>query len=278
MIIFDLDDTLAESKSAISARCATALGRLLDEVQVCIISGGRFAQFQTQVLDHLDLPARRSWPAAPDADLRDPVLPLQRRGLALTTPRTSARTKARIIEVLTEGAHEPRPAGTTRRGATSSRIASQITFSALGQGAPVAAKTAWDPDGSKKGRLRAWAADRLPGLEVRSGGSTSIDVTREGIDKAYGVAKLMDHVGLGPTTCCSSATASTRTATTTRSSDGASIGRGARCSADRDAAAPPAGTALVSRLQSPRTSPAEADRAAHSSRYGQVAQLVRATT
>lgn len=59
------------------------------------------------------------------------------------------------------------------------------------------AKNTWDPDGSKKERLRAWAAERLPGLEVRSGGTTSIDVTAEGIDKAYGMRKLMAELEVG---------------------------------------------------------------------------------
>ena len=39
-------------------------------------------------------------------------------------------------------------------------------------------------------------AARLPGLEVRSGGSTSIDITRAGIDKAFGVRQLATHTVL----------------------------------------------------------------------------------
>jgi hypothetical protein len=69
---------------------------------------------------------------------------------------------------------------------------SQITFSALGQEAPVDAKRAWDPTGARKEALRAATAPLLPELEVRSGGSTSIDITRQGIDKAYGMRKLAD--------------------------------------------------------------------------------------
>ena len=68
---------------------------------------------------------------------------------------------------------------------------SQVTYSALGQGAPDDVKLAWDPDNSKKQSLRRFAAERLPDLEVKSGGSTSIDVTRRGIDKAYGATRLM---------------------------------------------------------------------------------------
>jgi HAD superfamily hydrolase (TIGR01484 family) len=73
---------------------------------------------------------------------------------------------------------------------------SQITYSALGQLAPVAQKREWDPSGSKRQLLRARAAEMLPALEVRAGGSTSIDVTRPGIDKAYGTLKLMEMLSV----------------------------------------------------------------------------------
>jgi hypothetical protein len=69
---------------------------------------------------------------------------------------------------------------------------SQITFSALGQEAPVTSKQAWDPDGTKKRKLRDYVAAAIPEFEVRVGGSTSIDVTRPGIDKAYGIKKLIE--------------------------------------------------------------------------------------
>jgi phosphomannomutase len=73
---------------------------------------------------------------------------------------------------------------------------SQITFSALGQAAPVDAKKAWDPTGEKKNTLRAAVQQHLPDLEVRSGGSTSVDITRRGIDKAYGMSKLAELTGV----------------------------------------------------------------------------------
>jgi HAD superfamily hydrolase (TIGR01484 family) len=195
---FDLDGTLAESKSAITSRMAGLLVRLLDEVQVCIISGGAFPQFRTQVLDHLDATAEQlarlnlmptngtryylygdgSWHEIYAEDL----------------PEATKRT---VVDVLTEGAKTLGLWEEKTWGDIVEDRGSQITFSALGQQAPVAAKTAWDPDGAKKERLRAWAAERLPDLEVRSGGSTSIDVTARGIDKAYGMRKLMAELNVG---------------------------------------------------------------------------------
>ncbi|MEJ3741888.1 HAD-IIB family hydrolase [Actinomycetes bacterium KLBMP 9797] len=197
IVAFDLDDTLAVSKSQIDPRMADLLARLVSEVDVCVISGGRFEQFEAQVLRHLtvDEAARAHLHLMPtcgtryyrwtDGDWR-PVY----------AENFTAEIKQRIIAVLTEGAKElglwePEPWGDIieDRG-------SQITFSALGQKAPPAAKYAWDPDGVKKERLRAYAAERLPDLEVRSGGSTSVDVTKKGVDKAYGMRKLMAHLGV----------------------------------------------------------------------------------
>jgi HAD superfamily hydrolase (TIGR01484 family) len=100
--------------------------------------------------------------------------------------------KRKTAEVLETGAKElgfweAQPAGEIieDRG-------SQITFSALGQEAMAEDKYAWDPDGTKKHALRDYAAERLPELEVRVGGSTSVDVTIIGIDKAYGMKRLIE--------------------------------------------------------------------------------------
>jgi HAD superfamily hydrolase (TIGR01484 family) len=60
----------------------------------------------------------------------------------------------------------------------------------------VDAKDKWDPNNTKKAKLRDYVAERISGFEVRSGGTTSIDVTKLGIDKAYGMNKLMDILGV----------------------------------------------------------------------------------
>lgn len=196
-VVFDLDDTLAESKSTMDPAMSAALAALLDRVEVCIISGGRFEQFEKQALDGFQ---------APDAALaRLHLMPTC--GTRYYTWSDNAWAmqyaedlsddeKARSIAALEEGARSlglwhPEPWGPIieDRG-------SQITFSALGQSAPVAEKQAWDPDGAKKRALWEYVAPRLPDLEVRGGGSTSIDITRKGIDKAYGIRKLVDRLGV----------------------------------------------------------------------------------
>jgi len=199
VLAFDLDDTLAVTKSPISDQMAEVLSSLLEHFDVCIISGGRYEQFQTQVIERLHVnphilnrlhlmptcgtryyrydELNKEWQLQYAEDLTE-----DQKKLIIDTLETSAKEL---------GLWEENPAGDIieDRG-------SQITFSALGQKATPEDKYAWDPSGSKKMKLRDLAALSLPGLEARAGGSTSIDVTREGIDKAYGMQKLIDALDI----------------------------------------------------------------------------------
>ena len=73
---------------------------------------------------------------------------------------------------------------------------SQITFSALGQQAPLDEKDKWDPDFTKRKKIKTILDTLIPEFSVRLGGATSIDVTKPGIDKAYGIRKLRDLLGI----------------------------------------------------------------------------------
>ena len=73
---------------------------------------------------------------------------------------------------------------------------SQITFSALGQQAPLEEKKKWDPDFAKRQQMKTRLEQLIPEFSVRLGGTTSVDVTKPGIDKAYGIAKLRDTLGI----------------------------------------------------------------------------------
>ena len=197
LIAFDLDDTLAPSKSPIDPRMGELLVRLLDLVEVCIISGGQFSQFQTQVIDQLPL-------GNPEALGRLHLMPTcgtQYYRYVGDNPHEAFWHQQYAENLTAEERHEALTVleteakrlgfwAETTWGDILEDRGSQITFSALGQHAPVDAKKAWDPTGEKKNALRAAVQELLPLLEVRSGGSTSIDITRMGIDKAYGITKL----------------------------------------------------------------------------------------
>lgn len=199
VIAFDLDGTLAVTKSAVSVEMAEKLTSLLDLYEVCVISGGKWEQFQMQLIDHLDttpklLTRLHIMPTSGTSYLRFDEE--SDRWAIVYQEDLSPAQRSRIIAVLEEGARhlglwEERPFGEIieDRG-------TQITFSALGQEAPPAKKYAWDPDNAKKELLRDYAARLLPDLEVHVGGTTSVDVTASGIDKAYGMRRLMDALGV----------------------------------------------------------------------------------
>lgn len=199
LLAFDLDDTLAVTKSPISDHMSEVLGKILEEFEVCIISGGRYEQFKTQVVDRLHIEPHKLnrlhlMPTCGTRYYRYNELDVEWQ-LQYAEDLTEEQKK-KVIEVLEASAKElglweENPAGDIieDRG-------SQITFSALGQKATPEDKYAWDPEGTKKATLRDLAAQSLEGLEVRAGGSTSIDVTREGIDKAYGMQKLIDAIDI----------------------------------------------------------------------------------
>jgi phosphomannomutase len=58
-------------------------------------------------------------------------------------------------------------------------------------------KEKWDPDFGKRKKVKAFLDKLIPEFSVRLGGATSIDVTKHGIDKAYGIRKLRDVLGIG---------------------------------------------------------------------------------
>ncbi len=57
-------------------------------------------------------------------------------------------------------------------------------------------KKKWDPDFAKRKKIKAILDALIPEFSVRMGGATSVDVTKPGIDKAYGIGKLRDVLGI----------------------------------------------------------------------------------
>jgi phosphomannomutase len=53
LIVFDLDGTIAESKSSLDAEMSALLRDLLSIVKVAVISGGNWPQFQKQMISNL---------------------------------------------------------------------------------------------------------------------------------------------------------------------------------------------------------------------------------
>jgi starch phosphorylase len=189
LVIFDLDNTLTESRTAIPIDTAVLLRELLKQTKVAVISGAAFWQFEKELLKPL---------AATESELANLFI-LTTSGAELWiyenswkrlyAERLSRRDKSRVREALMQvlvvdkAGLEPllddRDSG--------------MTYSALGKDAPPDLKSPWDPDQKKRRVLVEKLSPLLSGLELKIGGTTSIDITNIGIDKSFGVRKIIEY-------------------------------------------------------------------------------------
>jgi len=193
--VYDLDGTLAKSKAPLDDEMAGLLRDLMAVAKVAIISGGDLPQFQSQVIERLP----------PGANLHNlSILPTNGTKFfvydtewrKLYSEDLSDDEKKKIEDALQKAVEQ---SGFQPEQSWGERIedrGTQVTYSALGQQAPLDAKSKWDPDFSKRQAIKAILDKMLPDFSVRLGGTTSIDVTKPGIDKAYGIGKLRDQLGI----------------------------------------------------------------------------------
>ena len=203
LVVFDLDGTLAPTKSTIDKEMAKLLENLLRLKPVAVIGGGKIDLFQEQLLDNLQLPQEL----------------LKKLFLFPTTATTFykyengwkqvyahnlghdevERTMSAFRQVLKKIKYK-KPAKTY--GKTLENRGTQVTWSALGQDVVkelgdegVILKNKWkDGNTPLKLKIAKLVQDLLPDLAVHSAGYTSIDVTKKGIDKAYGLKQMEKYL------------------------------------------------------------------------------------
>ncbi len=195
LIVFDLDGTLALSKSPLDAEMAKLLSVLLSIVKVAVISGGAWSQFEAQVLANLPHDQRlKNLSLLPTCGTK--FYEYETTWKQLYAENFNADEKQKIIRSLQQVTDHAGGKPKKIWGEIIEDRGSQITFSALGQHAPFEAKEKWDPDFAKRKRMKAVLDHMIPEFSVRLGGTTSIDVTKPDIDKAYGIRKLRDTLGI----------------------------------------------------------------------------------
>lgn len=195
LVAFDLDGTLALSKQPLKDDMGETLADLLTVADVAVISGGDWPQFEKQVASRLPERADRSrlW-LMPTTGTK---LYVHKDG-AWQTIYAELFDESEKQKIITAFGESLEATGFVPEQTWGERIedrGSQITFSALGQEAPIEAKEHWDPDFAKRKVIQADLRQRLPGLAINMGGATSIDITREGVDKGYGLRKLAAESG-----------------------------------------------------------------------------------
>ncbi|HSX19206.1 MAG TPA: HAD-IIB family hydrolase [Candidatus Saccharimonadales bacterium] len=203
LIVFDIDGTLASSKSTADGEMISLMENLLKVKRVAVIGGGNLDMFKKQLLNNLKI---------------SPTL-LKKMFLFPTTATTFLRydngwkevyshnlTQDQIDRIMSSfeavfaeiGYKQPKKT----YGKTIENRNSQVTWSAVGQDVVdmlgekgVELKNKWrDENTPLKLKIAKLMQERLPDLEVHAAGFTSIDITKKGIDKAYGLKQIEKYL------------------------------------------------------------------------------------
>jgi len=150
LIVFDLDGTLAESKSALDSEMGVLLDGLLTIAKVAVISGGDWSQFQKQLLANLTSDKLQNLSLLPTNGTK--FYQYQSDWRLLYAENFTKEESEKILAALKSAIEQSDFKITKTWGESIQNRGSQITFSALGQQAPLEEKEKWDPDFTKRQR------------------------------------------------------------------------------------------------------------------------------
>lgn len=209
VIAFDIDDTLNVAKTPMTSEMAATFARLLDYYQVCVISGQKLSQFMIQILAPMGLlatakrlhnlhlmVAQGTQYYIYDGPEGGMAVDMNNWHQVYSFPMTPQQTK-KIEQVMEQAAKElgfwcDNPAGEIIENRSS-----QVTYSALGQKATPEDKYPWDPEHKKREAVVERARQLAPEFDYEVAGTTSINVFLPGMNKTFGMNKLMEQLKIG---------------------------------------------------------------------------------
>ncbi|MDD3302224.1 MAG: HAD-IIB family hydrolase [Candidatus Gracilibacteria bacterium] len=197
MIVFDMDGTLTPSRGEMEPSMITLFKELLKKYKVGVISGGDFIQFQIQILNFIgdDEELLKNLYICPTCSTKMYIYK-DKNWEKLYSYDFTDDEKNHIKEIFEKAINDLNLKPEKIYGELVEDRGTQVTYAVLGQQAPRELKSAYDPDFEKRKKIRDYIIDDLTGFDILIGGSTSIDVTRKGVDKAYGVQKLIETTGI----------------------------------------------------------------------------------
>ncbi|HIJ12044.1 TPA: HAD-IIB family hydrolase [Candidatus Woesearchaeota archaeon] len=187
-IFADVDGTISESCQPMAAEMATEINRLLaNGYNFVFISGTKKSLLLDMISPHLDhkhfvLPTTGTKCIEVHNEKQEEIYS---HGL-------SGEEKEEIMDALNTLVAKFNMISMTTKEDQIQNRESQVTLSVIGRGAPKNLKDAHDPSGERR---QVWA-NYLKTLldptkyEMTVAGSTSIDVTKKGIDKAWGITQF----------------------------------------------------------------------------------------
>lgn len=206
VIAFDIDDTLNVAKTPMTSEMARVFAELLDYYPVCVISGQKLSQFMIQILAPMGLlattrrlknlhlmVAQGTQYYVYDGPQDGVAVDISNWRQAYSFPMSDEQV-AKIESAITLAAKELGYWCDNPAGEIVENRSSQVTYSALGQAAKPEDKYPWDHDHHKREAIVARARQLAPDFDYEIAGTTSINVFPPGMNKTFGMTKLMEEL------------------------------------------------------------------------------------
>lgn len=195
VFVFDLDGTLAESKTKIDSEMGALLARLLVKGKVAIISGAGFEQMSSQLPEDISKNENLILLPLDGGSFYEYKDDNWRKIYAINLTDEEKKKIFESFEKAFKDIGYIQPAKIY--GETIEDRGGQITFSALGQHAPLDEKEKWAKENNEiRFEIVSKLKDYLPNMEAEVAGLTSIDVTKKGIDKKFGIEQIIKHLNV----------------------------------------------------------------------------------
>jgi len=193
VIIADVDETICESCQQVSEEMAAQIDRLITQgFKFAFISGTKTADLQKMISSRM----KREHHLLGTTGTNYTVI---RNGKeeSIYNLAFSEQEKQEIIVAFEKLISEYNIQSMTTKEDQLQDRDSQITLSAIGRNAPSEMKAKYDPDGEKRKVWVEFLRKQLgDNYEFKIGGTTSVDITRKGLDKAWGIKKFAEHNGI----------------------------------------------------------------------------------
>jgi len=192
LVSFDSDGTIQLTKSKIDTEMTHLLNELAKKYKVNVISGTGIDYLKPNVLDILE--PNENITVSPTCGTRFVVL----KDGHYTELYKEELTREEIKNIMNAFDYAMKKAGhnpTQVWGEVVEDRGTQVTFSALGQKAPSDAKLAYDPTLAKRKEIAKYLREKISDdvYDIKIAGTTSVDITRKGINKGYGMKKLCEY-------------------------------------------------------------------------------------
>lgn len=194
VIIADVDDTICDSCQVISPAMAEQISKMISQgYQFAFISGTKTEDLQEMISSRLSQPHHLLATTGTNYSIigNNSVKNIYNHSFTAEEKEEIMAAMRKLIS------HFEITSLTTPEDQLQDRD-SQITLSAIGRHAPSDKKAAYDQDCSKRQRWMEFLKIHLDEnkYDIKIGGTTSIDITRKGLDKEWGIKAFAQYHGL----------------------------------------------------------------------------------